>query len=79
VLYDGAADATGLPVDGSAATTTPWAPSTAARLGPVRASTVSVRLSGDLLDRSERWAADHRWSRGCAATVAIERVLHADA
>jgi len=38
-----------------------------------------MRLSGDPLDRFERWAADYRWSRGRAATVAIERVLQADA
>jgi len=42
---------------------------------PPRATTVSIRLSGDLLDRFERWADQHRWSRGRAATVAIEQVL----
>jgi len=45
---------------------------------PPRATTISVRLSGELLERFERWAIDHRWSRGRAATVAIERVLDGD-
>ncbi len=51
---------------------------TAASTGSPRSTTISVRLSGDLLERFEEWATDHRWSRGRAATVAIERILDAD-
>jgi len=74
----GATDAYDLPVTDPTRPMTPAAHTPSTEPGSARATTVSVRLSGELLDRFERWAADHRWSRGRAATVAIERVLEAD-
>ncbi len=71
----GATDAYGLPVEAPKAPAAPTSVTPPAETTPPRATTVSVRLSGDLLDRFERWADQHRWSRGRAATVAIERVL----